>query len=91
MMAAMTVSRVSRDVAAAPAKARRYRIRLKISPAAREDAWEICRVALELGGVEVHDCCFAFPNEERWLSASEALRFRFGPEYFEAVDTGERT
>ena len=84
-----TVSRVLREVATVPAKGRRYRIRLKIPPAAREDAWEICRVALNYG-VEVQDCCFAFPNEERWLSALEALRFRFGPEYFEAVDTGER-
>ena len=71
------------------AKARRYRIRLKISPAAREDAWELCRLALNYGGVEVHDCCFVFPNEERWLTAWEALRFRFGPEYFEAAETEE--
>ena len=45
-------------------------------------------VAVRYGGVEVHDCCFAFPNEERRLTALEALRFRFGPEYFEAVDSG---
>jgi hypothetical protein len=82
----MILSRVAREVLPPRAKARRYRIRLKISPAAREDAWEICRVAFNYGGVEVHDCCFAFPNEERWLSALEALRFRFGPEYFEAVE-----
>ena len=87
----MMVSRVAREVLTPRAKARRYRIRLKISPAAREDAWEICRVALNYGGVEVRDCCFAFSNEERWLSALEALRLRFGPEYFEAIDTGNRT
>jgi hypothetical protein len=66
-----------------------YRVRLKISSAAREDAWELCQVALRYGGVEVHDCCFAFADEEQWLTALEALRFRFGPEYFEPVDTGE--
>ncbi len=87
----MIVSRVAREVLPPRAKARRFRIWLKISPVAREDAWEICRVALNYGGVEVHDCCFAFTSEERWLSALEALRFRFGPEYFAAVDTGERT
>ena len=85
----MMVSRVAKDVWTPRAKARRYRIWLKISPAAREDAWEICRFALNYGGTEVHDCCFAFSNEERWLSALEALRLRFGPEYFEAVDSGE--
>ena len=82
----MMVSIATRGVLPPRAKARSYCIRLKVSPAAREDAWDLCRVAVQCGGVEVHDCCFAFPNEERWLSALEALRFRFGPEYFEAVE-----
>ena len=81
----MILSRVAREVLPPRAKARRYRIRLKISPAAREDAWEICRVALNYG-VEVQDCCFAFANEEQYLNALETLRLRFGPEYFEAVE-----
>lgn len=84
----MIVSTVTRDVFTPRAKARSYCIRLKVSPAAREDAWDLCRVALLYGGVEVHDCCFAFSNQERWLTALEVLRFRFGPEYFEAVDSG---
>ena len=82
----MIVSSVARELLPPRAKARRYRIRLKIPPAAREDAWEICRVALNYGGVEVCDCCFAFANEERCLTALEALQFRFGPEYFEPVE-----
>ena len=82
----MIASTIARNVLARRLNPGGYCIRLKISPAAREDAWEICRVAFNYGGVEVHDCCFAFPNEERWLSALEALRFRFGPEYFEAVE-----
>jgi len=66
---------------------RSYRIRLKIAPADWEDAWDMCRVALHYGGVEVSDCCFVFANEERWLVALETLRFRFGPEYFEAIES----
>lgn len=66
---------------------RSYRIHLKIAPADREDAWDLCRVAMHYGGVEVSDCCFVFANKERWLVAAEALRFRFGPEYFEAVES----
>jgi len=65
----------------------RFCIQLKISPADREDAWELWRVLLRYGGVEVSDCCFAFATAERWLMASESLRFQFGPEYFEAVST----
>ena len=84
----MIVSAVAQGVLTPHAKTRRYHIRLRISPAAREDAWEICRVALNYGGVEVRNCCFGFTNEERWLSALEVLRFRFGPEYFEAVHSG---
>ena len=87
----MIASTVARGKLTPRAKARSYCIRLKISPAAREDAWDLCRVAVDYGGVEVYDCCFAFPNEERWLTALEVLRFRFGPEYFEPVDLGEST
>ena len=83
----MTGSTVTRDVLTPRAKARSYCIRLKVSPAVREDAWDLCGVALQYGGVEVHDCCFVFPNEESWLTALEVLRVRFGPEYFEAVDS----
>ena len=75
----------------APACERRSYSSSNVSPAAREDAWDLCRVAVQCGGVEVHDCCFTFANEERWLAASEALRFRFGPEYFEVIDSGEST
>ena len=85
----MIASTVERDALTPRARVGRYCIRLKISPAAREDAWEICRAAVDYGGVEIHNCCFAFPSEERRLTALEALRFRFGPEYFEAVDSGE--
>ena len=87
----MTATENGRDLLASRSEEGGYRIRLKVSPAAREDAWELCRVAADYGGVEVHDCCFAFPNEEQWLTALEALRFRFGPEFFEAIDSGERT
>jgi hypothetical protein len=52
----------------------------------REDAWDLCRVALNYGGVEFDDCRFAFADKEQWLTALETLCFRFGPEYFEAVD-----
>jgi len=84
----MMVSTVTRDVLTPRAKARSYCIRLKVSSAAREDAWDVCGVAVRYGGVEVHDCCFVFPNEESWLTALDVLRRRFGPEYFEAVDSG---
>lgn len=87
----MITSTVKPAVLTSCSRAGRYCIRLKVSPAAREDAWELCRVAVQCGGVEVHDCCFTFANEERWLAALEALRFRFGPEYFEAVASGENT
>ena len=82
------VSTVTRDVLTPRAKARSYCIRLKVSPAAHEDAWDLFGVAVYYGGVEVDDCCFVFPNEESWLTALEALRLRFGPQYFEAVDSG---
>jgi hypothetical protein len=87
----MIASTVGRGTLASCLRVGRYCIRLKVSKAAREDAWDICRVAVDYGGIEVHDCCFAFPNEEQWLSVVEALRFCFGPEYFEAVDSGEST
>ena len=80
----MISSTTQRDALRRCAERRKYWIHLKICPTAREDAWELCRAAVHFGGVEVHDCCFAFPNEERWLAAMESLRFRFGPEYFEA-------
>ena len=86
----MMVSTVTRDVLTPRAAARSSCIRLKVSPAAREDAWDLYGVAVRYGGVEVHDCCFVFPNEESWLTALEVLRLRFGPEYFEAVDSGSR-
>ena len=87
----MIAATVARDVLTPHAKSRRYCIRLKVPLAAREDAWDICQVAVHYGGIEVHDCCFAFPNEEQWLTALEVLRFRFGPEYFEPVGSGEST
>lgn len=61
-----------------------YRISLRISPADREDAWELCRVATDYGGEEVSQCCFVFPDEERWSIALDTLRLRFGAGYFEA-------
>ena len=85
----MTALKSEEDVSTPRANARRYWIGLKIAPADREDAWELCRVAVHYGGVEVDDCCFAFPNEERWLSALDALRLRFGTEYFETVESTE--
>ncbi len=85
----MIASTVERDALTSRSRLGRYCIRLKVSQAAREDAWDLCRVAVHYGGVAVHNCCFAFPNEERWLSALEVLRFHFGSEYFEAVDSVE--
>ena len=83
----MMVSKVARKPFTPPEKARRYWIGLKISPAEREDAWEMFHVVAHYGGVEVDDCCFSFPTEERWLAALEALRLRCGPEFFEAVES----
>ena len=52
----MIASTVARGVLTPRAKAHSDCIRLKIAPAAREDAWDLCRVALQYGGgVEVHD------------------------------------
>jgi hypothetical protein len=61
-------------------------IQLKVSPAEREDAWDICGTMQRLGGVEVRDCCFAFATEQRRQMALESLRRQFGPRYFEALD-----
>ena len=77
---------VGKNMPASSWKPRSYCIHLKISPANREDAWELFRVVLHYGGVEVSGCCFAFVNAEQRLMALESLRFQFGPEYFEAVD-----
>ena len=85
----MIASKVGKDSLSLRSNAGSYWIHLKISPAAREDAWDLCRVAIYYGGVEVCDCRFAFASEEQWRTALEALRFRFGPEYFEAVDSAE--
>ena len=64
-------------------------IRLKISPAAREDAWEMWQTAVRYGGVEVRDCCFAFQSEDRWLMTWETLRLHFGPEYIDVLESDE--
>ena len=85
----MIASKVAKDSLSLRSKAGSYWIHLTTSPAAREDAWDLCRVAIYYGGVEVCDCRFAFASEEQWRTALEALRFRFGPEYFEAVDSAE--
>jgi hypothetical protein len=62
-----------------------YSIRLKIPPAAREDAWDWYRVAIQCGGREIRCGCFAFPDEERWLEALETLRHQFGIAYCETL------
>ena len=85
----MTTSTVATSPSAASARPVTYGIRLKISPADREDAWDLCQLALHYGGVEVRACYFSFTSQERWLTALEALRFRFGPEYFEALDVAQ--
>lgn len=64
----------------------KYCIHLKISPADREDAWELCRVILQYGGEETCECTFVFVDKERWLAAIDTVRFGFGAEYFEAAD-----
>ncbi len=85
----MIAMSVERGIPVSSAKPRDYRIHLKISPADREDAWELCRVALHYGGVEVSEGCFDFANKERWLMALESLRWQFGPEYFQASEPVE--
>jgi hypothetical protein len=85
----MITSPVGINVPASLSQPRTYFIDLKISPAHREDAWDLCRVALQYGGVEVSDGRFAFADEEQWLMALESLRFHFGPEYFHPVESSE--
>jgi hypothetical protein len=85
----MIALKVARDTSTPRARAPRYCIRLNIPPTAREDTWELCRLAARYGGVEAQDCLFAFPSEERQLSALEALGFRFGLAYFETVESIE--
>jgi len=85
----MVASAVGRDALTSGSIAGPYCIRLKISPADREDAWGLYRTALRYGGVEVSDCYFSFANAERWLMAAESLRFQFGPEYFEVLDSAD--
>jgi hypothetical protein len=85
----MTTSTIGNDTPASASKPRDYWIRLRISPEDREDAWDLCRVALNYGGVEVRACCFAFADKEQWLAAMETLRFRFGPDYLEPFDSTE--
>jgi hypothetical protein len=85
----MIALQVGSDASRSPLQSRNYWIRLRILPADREDAWDLCRVLLRYGGVEVSDGCFAFASAERWLMASESLRFQFGPEYFEAVEPAD--
>jgi hypothetical protein len=63
---------------------RRYFIRLRVDSMDREDAWELCRVAVQCGGVETHNGCFVFSDFERWHSAWEQLASRFGAGYLEA-------
>jgi hypothetical protein len=82
-MTASTFGNRSRTSASQPQD---YWIRLKIAPEDREDAWDMCRVALNYGGIEVGDCCFAFADKEQWLTTLETLRFRFGPEYLDPID-----
>jgi hypothetical protein len=82
----MTTTTERKHVGALRPSASRCWIRLKISPAAREDAWELCHAVAAYGGVEVHDCCFAFPTLQRRRIAMELLRQQFGPRYFEPVD-----
>lgn len=66
-----------------------YCIRLKVLVADHEDAWDLCQEAIRYEGVEIRDCCFAFASEERRAAASEAMRVRFGPQYFEEVDMAD--
>jgi hypothetical protein len=84
----MVALAVAADVSAS-SKTHNYCIHLRISPAEREDTWDLGRLARYYGGVAVSDYYFAFPNEEHWLRASEALRLHFGAAYFEPVELAE--
>ncbi len=68
-------------------KTDRYCIRLKVSLEAREDVWDVCRLAMSCGGVKIREYCFAYADEDQWLAALESLQFRFGAEYFESFDS----
>ena len=64
-------------------------ILLKVLPIHREDAWELCRVARNYGGVEVRDCWFKYTNEDAWQAALEAIHLRYGPEYVDRTTNTE--
>lgn len=81
----MTAPPAGERLPASPATSSGYSIRLKIPASAREDAWELCRLMVHCGGTEVSDCCFVFASVEQWREASEAVRFQFGMEWFEAA------
>ena len=81
----MTVLPSPTEVPDASSAPHDYRIHLKIASTCREDAWDMCLVALRYGGVEVSDCCFVFVNEEHWLIALESLRSQFGAKFFQAA------
>ena len=85
----MIATLVETSGSASSLKSPSYRIRLNISPADREDAWDLCRVLIDYRGEEVADCWFAFPTRERWLAAAETLRVRFGCAYFESLESAE--
>jgi len=55
----------------------------------REDVRDICRRAVQCGGVKIREYCFAYANQEQWLAALKSLCLRFGPEYFEPIDSAE--
>jgi hypothetical protein len=84
---AMIASFAGAETLQSNVRAGRYCIRLHVSPAAREDAWELFRLVAQCGGVEVSDRCFALPDEERWLTAAEMLQFRFGHEFFDIFES----
>jgi hypothetical protein len=79
-MIATTVKR--RTPVPYPARAK-YWIRLRIDPADREDAWDLFQAVSRYGGIEVRDGCFGFAEKERWLTALEDVRCRFGGQYLE--------
>jgi hypothetical protein len=85
----MIAANVGSDMLGRSARPGNYCVHLKVSPADREDAWDLCRVAVRYGGVEIHDGCFVFATEERWLAALDAIRFRFGPEYIDYIKSAE--
>lgn len=70
-------------------KAERYCIRVKLYLSDRDDARDICRLALLHGGMMIREFCFAYANREQWLAALKSLCLRFSAEYFEPVDATE--